>query len=69
MSKYSVEIFYSDEDNGYVARVPELPGCSAVGATRVEAAMEIEHAIAAWKAASLAAGNAVPAPAFKWRSS
>lgn len=66
-SKYGVEVFYSDED-GFVACVPELPGCSAVGATRVEAVAEIESAIAAWTAACLASGNAVPAPSFKWNA-
>lgn len=67
-SKYSVEIFYSDEDDGYIARVPELPGCSAWGKTRIEAATEIDDAIDAWKTACMKAGNAIPAPAFRWNS-
>lgn len=67
-SKYSVEVFYSDADNAFIARVPELPGCSAVGATRVAAVAEIDDAITAWKAAAWKAGNAVPAPSFKWNS-
>jgi len=33
MYKYAIEIFYSEEDEGYIAVVPELPGCSAFGET------------------------------------
>jgi len=33
MNKYAIAIFYSGEDEGYVAVVPELPGCSAFGET------------------------------------
>ncbi|MCL6478756.1 MAG: hypothetical protein K6T65_10105 [Peptococcaceae bacterium] len=31
MFKYAIEIFFSEEDEGYIAVVPELPGCSAFG--------------------------------------
>ena len=31
--KYLVEVFWSDDDEGYIAVVPDLPGCSAFGAT------------------------------------
>lgn len=60
--RYTVNIHWSAEDGGYIATVPKLPGCSAFGETRVEAAEEIEHAIAAWRDAAHAAGNSVPAP-------
>ena len=33
MFKYAIEIFFSEEDEGYIAVVPELPGCSAFGET------------------------------------
>ena len=36
MYKYAIEIFYSEEERGYIAVVPELPGCSAFGATEEE---------------------------------
>ncbi len=44
MNKYLVEIFWSDDDAGYIAVVPDLPGCSAFGETLEEAAHEIKDA-------------------------
>jgi len=48
MYKYAIEIFYSEEDEGYIAVVPELPGCSAFGKTEEEALREIKTAIELW---------------------
>lgn len=62
MSDYRTEIFWSDEDEGYIAIVPELPGCSAFGETMPEAAEQIEIAKKAWIDAQTEAGNDVPAP-------
>lgn len=45
--RYKVEIHWSPDDNGFIATVPDLPGCSAYGETRKRAAMEIGHAIVA----------------------
>jgi antitoxin HicB len=65
--RYLVEVVWSDEDEGYVATVPDLPGCSAVGATPEEAVREVQDAAAAWIEASRAAGEPVPEPATKDR--
>jgi antitoxin HicB len=62
VSKYSTRISYSAEDQGFIATVPELPGCSAFGVTAAEALAEIIPAIEAWIAAAEAAGNLVPRP-------
>jgi len=43
-----IEIFYSEEDEGYIAIVPELPECSAFGETEEEALKEIKDAIDLW---------------------
>lgn len=43
--KYLIEIFWSDEDEGHIAIVPDLPGCSAWGATEEEALREIHDAM------------------------
>jgi predicted RNase H-like HicB family nuclease len=60
MNKYLVEIFWSDEDQGFIALVPDLPGCSAWGATPEAVVHEIQDAQAAWIEACIGAGEAVP---------
>jgi antitoxin HicB len=53
----------SDEDGGgFVATVPDLPGCMSDGATREEAAHNIADAIAAWIEEAKRLGRAIPAP-------
>ncbi len=59
---YPVQIFWSDEDDGYIALVPDLPGCSAFGETAEEALRESNNAIEAWLQAAGAAGNPIPKP-------
>ncbi|MBB1077955.1 type II toxin-antitoxin system HicB family antitoxin [Rhodoferax sp. 4810] len=46
--QYLIEIFWSDEDEGFIAIAPDLPGCSAFGDTPQNAAKEMEHAMASW---------------------
>jgi antitoxin HicB len=60
--RYSVQIFWSQSDAGYIAIALDLPGCSAFGATRVEATREIGDAIEAWLESQRAAGNPIPGP-------
>ena len=48
MSDYHINIFYSDEDGGYVADIPDLEACSAFGETPEKALAEVERAKAAW---------------------
>lgn len=57
MNRYLVEIFWSDEDEGYVAIVPDLAGCSAWGRSMEDAVREIENAQAAWIEACQASGG------------
>ncbi|AGK61163.1 hypothetical protein Asulf_01164 [Archaeoglobus sulfaticallidus PM70-1] len=47
MFEYSIEIFYSKEDEGFTI-VPELPGCSVFGETDEEALKEVKTAIELW---------------------
>lgn len=47
---------------GFIAEVPDLPGCSAWGATEADAASEAQDAIAAWLQANAAAGRPAPTP-------
>jgi len=67
MNKYLVEIFWSNEDSGYIAIVPDLPGCSAYGDTLEEAAREIRDAQEAWLEACISSGESVPQPAAQAR--
>lgn len=62
MTRYPLEIFWSDEDKAFVAEVPDLPGCNAVGDTEEEAAREAQDAIAAWLQAARAAKRQIPKP-------
>jgi len=60
--QYPAEVFWSDDDEGFIAIAPDLPGCSAWGANDGEAIAELRQAIVAWIEAASAAGNAIPAP-------
>ena len=59
---YPVQVFWSDEDEGYIAIVPDLPGCSAFGETAEEAIREARDAIEAWLQAARAGGDQIPEP-------
>ena len=59
---YPAQVFWSDDDNGFIALAPDLPGCSAFGETRGEALTELDDAIEAWIAAAKNAGNPIPHP-------
>lgn len=62
MQHYPVEIHWSEEDEGYIATFPDLPGCSAWGASETVALEEAHTAAAAWLDACEAAGNPTPEP-------
>ena len=62
MTKYPIEIFWSDEDDGYIALVPDLPGCNAWGKTGSDAIREAHDAIGAWIKAAKSMKRAIPAP-------
>lgn len=46
--KYTVHIEWSDIDDGYIATVPEMPGCSAFGHFRIDSIKELDDAMVAW---------------------
>ena len=58
--RYTIKIFYSEEDEGYIAVVPELPGCSAFGETPEEALKEVKVAIELWIEAAKKEGISFP---------
>ena len=65
MYKYAIEIFYSEEDEGYISVAPELPGCTAFGETVEEALEEIKTAIDLWIETAKKEGRKIPQPAGK----
>lgn len=65
MRDYHINIFYSDEDEGYIADIPDLEPCSAFGKTPDDALREVEIAKEAWLEAAKAEGKPVPAPRYR----
>lgn len=60
MTKYELILYWSSEDSAFIAEVPELPGCAADGATRLEALANVEIAIAEWLETARELGQADP---------
>ncbi len=65
MRDYHINIFYSDEDEGYIADIPDLEACSAFGRTAEEALAELRIARKAWLKAARAARRRIPAPRYR----
>jgi predicted RNase H-like HicB family nuclease len=61
-SRYEIIIFWSDEDNAFVAEVPELPGCMADGKTYHEALSNAEQIIQEWIETAREIGRPIPQP-------
>ena len=60
--KYEVIIYWSNDDDAFVAEVPQLPGFMAHGATQSEALVNANDAIELWLATAHELGRAVPEP-------
>jgi len=65
MTDYHINIFYSEEDGGYIADIPDLEACSAFGETPQQALDEVEKAKMAWIEAARAEGKPVPPPRYR----
>ncbi len=62
MIKYEVIIYWSDEDQAFIAEVPELPGCAADGATYQEALTNVEVIIQEWIETAKESKRPIPEP-------
>ena len=62
MIKYEVIIYWSDEDQAFVAEVPELPGCTAHAATQGAALSNAQDAIRLWVDTAKEFGDPIPEP-------
>lgn len=65
MKDYHINIFYSDEDGGYIADIPDLEACSAFGNMPEEVLRQVEIAKEAWLEAALAEGKPIPKPRYR----
>ncbi|RUR76211.1 type II toxin-antitoxin system HicB family antitoxin [Chlorogloeopsis fritschii PCC 9212] len=65
MKDYHINIFYSKEDEGYIADIPDLKFCSAWGETPEEALREVMIAKAAWLEAASIEGKVIPQPKYR----
>ena len=65
--RYEITIFWSDDDQCYVAKVPELPGCMADGPSYQKAAANAERAIQDWIDTASELGRSIPEPKARYR--
>ncbi|MDA0747298.1 MAG: type II toxin-antitoxin system HicB family antitoxin [bacterium] len=65
MKDYHVNVFYSEEDEGYIADIPDLEHCSAFGTTPEEALHEVLKAKEAWLATARENKNPIPEPRYR----
>ncbi len=65
MTHYHINVFYSEQDGGYIADIPDLEACSAFGRTPQEAVAEVELAKEAWLTAAQESGRPIPEPRYR----
>ena len=65
MNDYHINIFYSEEDGGYIADLPDFKHCSAFGDTPQEALRELLIAKKAWLDSIIEAGQPLPEPRYR----
>ena len=65
MKDYHINIFFSDEDEGYIVDIPDLDHCSAFGETPEEALTEVLKAKGAWLGSARANKKPIPEPHFR----
>jgi predicted RNase H-like HicB family nuclease len=62
MTRYEIIIYWSNEDQAFIAEVPELPGCAADGSSYKEALANVEVIIQEWVETARELGRAIPEP-------
>lgn len=65
MYKYEIIIYWSEEDNSFIAEVPELAGCMADGESVVKALENVQTVIAEWIETAELLGREIPVPKGK----
>jgi predicted RNase H-like HicB family nuclease len=62
MPKYEMIIYWSEEDQAFIAEVPELPGCAADGQTYQDALANAEAVTQEWLETAKELGRPIPTP-------
>jgi len=62
MNRYEIILYWSEEDQVFVAEVPELPGCMAHGETQNDALHSIQEAMSFWLDTARELGRTIPEP-------
>lgn len=62
LHKYELIIYWSEDDQAFIAEVPELPGCAADGATYAEVVENVQVVIDEWIETAKELGRAIPTP-------
>ncbi len=65
MQDYHINVFYSKDDGGYIADIPDLKFCSAFGETPGDALQEVLRAKDAWLAAARESHQPIPRPRYR----
>ena len=65
MKDYHINIFYSEDDEGYIADIPDLEACSAFGDTPEDALNQVQVAKAIWLEAARAEGKPIHEPKYR----
>jgi predicted RNase H-like HicB family nuclease len=65
MTDYYISVFYSEEDGGYIADIPDLAGCSAFGQTPEQALAEVLVAKRLWLEVAREKGKPIPPPRYR----
>jgi predicted RNase H-like HicB family nuclease len=60
--KYELILYWNEQDQAFIAEVPELPGCAADGATYQEAVANVEVVIQEWIETAQELGRPIPEP-------
>jgi len=65
MKDYHINIFYSDDDEGYIADIPDLKNCSAFGSTPYEALQQVLVAQKLWMEEARSTSTPLPVPKYR----
>ncbi|HEU0089722.1 MAG TPA: type II toxin-antitoxin system HicB family antitoxin [Pseudonocardiaceae bacterium] len=65
MNDYHINVFYSEDDGGYIADIPDLEACSAFGETPEQAVAEVLRAKEAWLAVAAETRRDIPQPRYR----